>query len=74
MILARHDQHRCRFRVRPSRHGEPLPIDCDGLMQQPNIGLLSPTFGASTGDEPLLGTSRHLTATADGVLASPAHS
>ena len=70
MILSRNDQRCCRLRVHSSRHDQPLPISCALLPHQPHIGLMSPTFRDSTGEEPLLGASRHRTATAVGVLAS----
>ena len=58
MTSARHDQHRCRLRVRPSRYGQALPIVRSEVLHHLAIEQLRLPFDTATTIKALLGTPR----------------
>ena len=72
MTTAEHRQKRCRLRVRPSRHGQPLPIAGPALPDRPAMARSGPPFAVATDSTPLVGAPRRCPATDDGSLGAPA--
>ena len=58
MTSAQHDQHRCRLRVRPSRHGQSLPIVLSEATHRLAITHLRLSFGTATITRALFGPPR----------------